>query len=95
MIEIPSHPDIVFIPIYQNETQQQQGTTVIKRTLSFVPRIRERNEDGSVCHSDENPGQLIQSFVELNKASNITLRCHVNTILCEIRILQVHGTDIY
>ena len=69
MIEIPSHSDIVFIPINQNETQQQ-GTTVIKRTLSFVPRIRERNEDGSVCHSDENPGQLIQSFVELNKAPN-------------------------
>jgi len=71
MIEIPSHSDIVFIPINQNETQQQ------------------------VCHSDENPGQLIQSFVELNKAPNITLRCHVNTVLCEIRILQVHGTVIY
>lgn len=88
-IEMPSHPGIIFVRSNQSEMAFQN---VSYHGLRFVPRMRITNENGgSSCQSDENPGQLIQYFLESNAVPIIKLQCTAATSLCEIGVHKIQG----
>lgn len=88
-MEMPSHPDIIFVRSNQSDDKVQDKSFNV---LLFVPHMRNSNENGgSSCHSNENLGQLIQYVLDSNAAPIIKLQCNAPTSLCEIRVNKVQG----